>query len=420
MGIGEVEDLMARAEKKKRKSARRAAKQRAQQRQARPGEAQSRPSLLRRASVAGIVDAGQASANAMAGFTSSVTSILRNRSGTLSRRHRRMSGPGDIEEGEATGNNVEMEILGTGIIRTSPEGSGDGNDLNDHRDSHRPQSAPSTPSAPSRVEFSEPADRESRARDTSNSETSSTSATPSLHPPRTLGQLFSFPTTWLQVYLRKLQKAHQEAARKQVLQRVEIREQDAAGNHHAAVTGRDPDEPSPGLEGLPLGDEGAGWGLGSFGIKEHQESAKRLEEARTRMNEDRLLPSTGHPHASSSSRREAGTTAEDAQAGPSRHRQDNTGRDGTGGLEGEDQWEDMEDTSGSGTSSSGDVQARDAGENKGNSKKGKRKAGNDNNTREAGGDDENNGDRGGRGGAGSSWSWWGPLKDWRLADRSAF
>ena len=179
-----------------------------------------------------------------------------------------------------------------------------------------------------------------------------------------------------------------------------------------------------------MGDDGAGWGLGSFGIKEHQESAKRLEEARTRLNEDRLLPESTDAQASTGigKRRDVGANeraveSEEIRAGPSRPRQGGGAadtREGAESRDGEDQWEDVEGTSGtSGTSSSGEVQAaRDAADKK-RKNKGKRKAGSGDEA--GGGGAEGIGDRGGgggggggggtaRGGAGSSWSWWGPLK----------
>ena len=376
---------MERAEKKKRKAARRAARLRAQNVKA--GD-KPRNGLRRHASVAGIVDAGQASANAMAGFTSSVTSILRNRSGTLSRRQRTAS-TADVEHGET----VEMNALRT-AKPTSTDGHGS------------PENAP-VPSSPSRVGFSEPHHPESGPRDTSNSETSSTSATPSLHSPQSLGQLLSFPTTWLQIYFRKLARAHQEAARKQVLQRADIRSQ--VFDPHRNST-----EVPTGAKSPRVGDEdGLGWGLGKFGIKEHQDGARRLQEARERLREERLLPTPTEeePEAGPSRPRrpveveevEAESGGEAGEVGPSGTAGDGVvERRGEGG-ENEEDWEDVDGTS---SSSSGPGRG-----NKEKKKKGKQKEGEEPGGRRPGG-------AGGAGGSG--WSWWGPLKQWRLSDRSTF
>ncbi|ORX38325.1 hypothetical protein BD324DRAFT_655690 [Kockovaella imperatae] len=440
MGIGEVEDLMERAEKKKRKLARRAARQRANA----AASGQTRQPLYRHSSFAGLVDAGQASAQAMVGFTSSVTSILRNRSGTLSRRHRTMSGQGDIENGEGA---VELDNLGSSPTAqhsiSLDDNRGPGSVDNGH-----------LPSSPSRVGFSTSRGQEPPTRlETSNSETSSTSATPSLHPPKSVGQLLSFPTTWLQIYMRRLTKAHQEAARKQVLQKADLR-REVFEPHRAAAVGQetlslDAEIPSRPVVGPLSGeDDGVGWGLGRFGIKEHQESAKRLQEARERLQEERLLgstsagpsatrdeePSTAGPSKRSKDpvQRVMGSNARRAGKGKKPHAEDVAGSESLLGSglagspsaqrapapdaddpDGDGQWEDVDATASSSSSS----------EPRGHKGKGKKPV--SGNNRGGGGTGAGGGGGGGpsRGGGGSresGWSWWGPLKEWRLADRSSF
>ena len=374
----DAQDLMERAEKKKRKNARKAARQRADKRQPRN----------RATSLAGIVDAGHASANAMIGFTSSVAGILRNRKSTLVRRDTQRDESGNVDDEEQGA--IEM-----GSIRQ-----------------------PSQAAQSGRVGFSGTTPPGSRNNQQStNSETSSTSATPSLHVPHTLGQLLSFPTTWLQVYLRRLRRAHEDAARTAAMQRVERRQ--AVFDHRSrdlSAFERNVDERSP-REGLALDaaraeaaiveGEGVGWGLGSFGIKEHRETARRLRAARERLQEDRLLGSTVEdasaeepaqtPEAGGSSHDEPNQDQDPStQAGPSRPTERRPEEEG--------EWEDLDETS---SSSDAKSRARKRKKDKGQGKWRAKK-------------DESNDEEGGQGGRRGGWSWWGPLKDWRLSDRSVF
>ncbi|KAK4686444.1 hypothetical protein P7C73_g3695, partial [Tremellales sp. Uapishka_1] len=180
----------------------------------------------------------------------------------------------------------------------------------------------------------------------SNSDTSSTSRTPSLHSPQSLRSYLAFPTTWLQVYLRRLRRAHEDAAKKQALERLN-HASSGGGPVHGILRGAGRDE--------------SGWGLGRIGLKEQQESTRRLEVADRRLREDRLLE----------------MTAEEGE--------------GEGATRtGENEWEDVE----SPTKSTGGMAHR-----KGRKKQRKTEAGT---------------------GTGTGWSWWGPLRDWRLADRSAY
>jgi len=427
MGIGEVEvgcaliwngtdgqDLMERAEKKKRKSARKAAKLRAMDRQ---------PLRHRASSLAGIVDAGQASANAMAGFTSSVAGILRNRNATLTRRSTMRSerqNTGDEEEG-ALGSNIEMERLQSRVRTQTPQPSEAGTGGGAASAAERPGRS-GTPGA-GRVEFSAqttttpPDSRNGNIQQSTNSETSSTSATPSLHPPRTLGQLVSFPATWLQVYFRRLRRAHEDAARKAALAQVERRQQ--VFERRDRETRRDEAELAAARAEAALAEgEGVGWGLGSFGIKEHRESAKRLQAARERLQSDRLLSRTDEANEALETSQEAGPSTTEP-----RDRPDETERS----RRDESEWEDVEEEDEeTGTTSSGG--ARDAGRARKDKGKAREPAARQD-ERGGGGSGPSGGAggaaggaAGGGGGAGGtgSWSWWGPLKDWRLNDRSAF
>ena len=410
---------MERAEKKKRKSARKAAKQRALERQ---------PLRHRASSLAGIVDAGQASANAMAGFTSSVAGILRNRNNTLTRRSTMRSerrNTGDEEEG-TLGSNIEMERLQSRIRTQTPQPSEAGTGGGPASATAERPVRTGTPGlgGSGRVEFhpqtttTPPDSRNGNIQQSTNSETSSTSATPSLHPPRTLGQLVSFPATWLQVYFRRLRRAHEEAARKVALEQVERRQQ--VFERRDRETRRDEAELAAAHAEAALAEgEGVGWGLGSFGIKEHRESAKRLQAARERIHGDRLLSTTDEANEE----REA-----TAEAGPSVPEQ----RERPGGAErsrrDDSEWEDVEEEDEeTGTSSSGGArETRRASKDKGKAKEGAASRA------DRGGDGQGPSGPGGPAGGGTggggaqgaggtgSWSWWGPLKDWRLNDRSAF
>ena len=399
---------MERAERKKRKSARRAARLRGAE----------KPSLRHRSSsFANIVDASHASATAMAGFTSSVAGILRNRTGTLSRRNTGRSGSrGDEEVGTSAG--IEMETLRRSTQSPPSDTPADNSAIAAVPDPSDPDPDPapvrgSTPAATGRVGFSTPPDsRNGAMQQSTNSETSSTSATPSLHPPRTFGQLVSFPTTWLQVYFRRLRRAHEDAARKAALEQVERRQQvferraetrqDAATLHAARVD-------AAAVEGDNLG-----WGLGSFGIKEHRESAKRLQAARERLQENRLLSTAGDETEGETTEAEIA----EPEAGPSTRRV----RYDTTPTREESEWEDMDEDTGT-TSSGGDRNRERASAGRtSEAALGPALAGGGAVSPEEA-EQGVAGDTGGRPTTQAnkgSWSWWGPLKDWRLNDRSAF
>ena len=243
---------MERAERKKRKAAKRAARTR------------QVPKRTRSLSI--VTDAPATAASAIGGLTSSVTGILRNRSIRGTRRRISQSAAvgspmGDVEEG------IEMASVPSPTIRTRETLA------NNRR---------ATPSPQQHVEFSSSAGPEGTRQFTNtntNSETSSTSQTPSLHAPRTVGQLVALPTTWLQIYLRRLRHAHEDATKKQALKRAEKRQRVfGSGDSRAVGAGA--------LAGTALEpvqerarDEEVGWGLGRFGIAEHEASVRLLRES---------------------------------------------------------------------------------------------------------------------------------------------
>ncbi|WVQ79711.1 hypothetical protein IAT38_001811 [Cryptococcus sp. DSM 104549] len=373
MGIGEVEDIMERQERKKRKQAKQAARARtaaAQGKSAPPGALDSR----RRAnSLAGIAD----------GFTSGVTSILRtSRSGTLTRRQTMRS---TTDEGLAEEGAIEMDELG----QRRREGRGDGAAAGGSG------SGSGSGSGDQHVEFEDQGDIAGESNNSAsrgiqqstNSETSSTSATPSLHAPRSVGQLFSYPTTWLVVYMRRLRKAHQEAAKNAAIERAERRQRVFAESDWNEAGRRDASR----LEAGVVSGDDVGWGLGRFGIREHEESARRLREADENLSEGRLLGDQRRERSREGSRERS--SQERARGEPT------PGRPRDGGETTEGEWEDID----SSTSSSENRRGR----------RSKRRRG-------QGGDGANEGEDGRRQQGGSGWSWWGPLRDWRLADRSTF
>lgn len=464
---------MERAEKKKRRTAKKAARQRSIAKANRSGtashndDAASRPTTMRRTASSRV---SEASAAAMAGFASSVTGILRGRTGTLSRRRGSAhEGDGDRGENGAANRNdnfIELDELarpqarrqGTGATAVSAPGavSGTGARAVTTGDVSTPQ-----------VGFSASTYSGSQGRNqiSSNSETSSTSNTPSLNPPRTVGQFLSYPTTWLWVYLRQLRRAHEDAAKKQAVARAE-RRQKVFGEHVAGKSKEGPRVRSPDEVEL-------GWGLGAFGIREHEEGERRLQEAGERLREDRLLPVSetdpsglagaadgaagevdgpvaaqeeeGDPGPSSLQHRHsrlAEATDDDGAVTPSatpRINEERAGHDNEGESGGttprprsiptqtqtqaqaqvqstsrnpirtgrgrDEEWTDVDSDSDSDSDSSESGGRR-------------RRRRNRNRNRNRNGDGD--GDEDGADGAGKSWSWWGPLKKWRLADRSTF
>ncbi|OCF32689.1 hypothetical protein I316_05610 [Kwoniella heveanensis BCC8398] len=446
MGIGEVEDIMERAERKKRKQAKAAARARQAGAHNSRNDASSAANRIRATSLSGMAD----------GISTGVTSILRSSraaAGTLTRRNTAREGDDHLAEQGA----IELSPMGANATGGARERDNVGSAGRDRE------------SGGHHVEFDRSAtlgtgeESLSRGRggQSTTSETSSTSATPSLHPPRTLGQLLSFPTTLLVIYLRRLRKAHEEATKQQALARAERRQRvfHEAGAVAGVGGGGETSNSARFERGVVLGgDEDVGWGLGRFGIKEHEESARRLRAAGERLNEERLLGrSTGNdgtgdegeagdgngigngiggdvgvgsrersPEGSRSHSREretavqadeqdgadrAGDTGRPTPSGPStsvRHSEQAeaptpAAARGTGTAADEGEWEDVESSN-------------DSSEDRIRRRNERRRGGRG----EGATTTQDDGRRRQREGRGGGWSWWGPLREWRLNDRSVF
>ncbi|WVW85403.1 hypothetical protein I302_107441 [Kwoniella bestiolae CBS 10118] len=399
MGIGEVEDIMERAERKKRKAAKAASRARLAA-SGSGGTNNTSANRLRATSLSGIAD----------NLTSGVTSILKtstrvasNAGGTLTRRNTaRDRDRENNDEHLAESGAIELDDL----------------TQNQHRSPQQQQHVEFDSIAIGENEGSLTNSRVRPGQTSTTSETSSTSATPSLHPPTNLKQLLSFPTTLLYIYLRKLRKAHEEATKQQALERAQRRQKvfhespsppvnsgGGGGSRRNSNTIRY----ERGVEG---GAEDIGWGLGKFGIREHEESARRLRQAGERLNEERLLGGGGGNEASGSGTGIGNISREDVPALgevveiPQQNHGEGEGDQGENvpmqtqpppQAQDEGEWEDIDSSN-----SSSDVNNR---------RRNRRRGNNQNQT----GGTADNGDR-----TGSGWSWWGPLRDWRLNDRSAF
>ncbi|KAK8854613.1 hypothetical protein IAR55_003352 [Kwoniella newhampshirensis] len=401
MGIGEVEDIMERAERKKRKQAKVASRARAAAARSNAKPTANSPNT----SVTGRLRAGSLAAGLADGFASGVTSILKNsRSGNLTRRQTARSYSNDEHRAEEGSLAIEMDDLAR---RRQTE---------DEQHVEFEASQAQGPSASDSNANSNSRTGGGTIRQSTNSETSSTSATPSLHPPTTLGQLFSYPTTWLAVYLRRLRKAHEEAAKSQALERAEKRQKVFSEGGEAARPDSVIGTSSGGGPGIGLAQaqrasarqeagvvsgEDVGWGLGRFGIRKHEESARRLRQAGEIMSDNRLL--SGQVGESTPDE----VVGESSRTGTMALAPETSGRTAAG-LAGDGDWEDID--SSNDTSSSG---AAAAARRKASNGKGKRKA----EGQEQGERPDQPVDRTGQG---SGWSWWGPLKEWRLNDRSLF
>lgn len=266
MGIGEVEDIMERALRKRRKAARRA-----HRREVINGTGAA-PGARRHLSAKDVVKNGT---NAVVGFTSSLHHLVNSSgshaSATGSETRRRRADPErepDVEEG--------LDAIELGSVRIQEpvrsDGSGSGG-----------------------------SGSAGGAHPSSNSETSSTSRTPSLHPPKTLSELVAYPTTWLQVYFRRLRKEHEEAARRRAVEQAQRRSRVPAihSAHSAHGQARVLDEPS-------------GWGLGAYGLREAEESTRRVQEANRQIRQEALLRARSKDSDASGSDADGDADADDA------------------------------------------------------------------------------------------------------------
>ncbi|TXT08867.1 hypothetical protein VHUM_02995 [Vanrija humicola] len=221
----------------------------------------------------------------------------------------------------------------------------------------------------------------------SNSETSSTSRTPSLHPPQTARELISYPLTWFQVYLRRLRRAHEEATRRSAVEQAERR------SRVPTIAGTSVQPPE-------------GWDLGAYGVREHRESTRRLHEAQRQMVANQLLSAEEGEDTRSSTRRRRRARISSASAinipmvGEPESLDEREGQDPN--------WEDVDSTTGD---DEDDIDDDPHQSDKDSDV--------DEHTARPGGSGAAT-PRGKAGAGTSSWSWWGPLKEWRLADRSKF
>jgi hypothetical protein len=394
MGIGEVEDIMERALRKRRKAARRAHRRDVINSHTH-GNAQKK-----HLSAKDVVKNGT---NAVVGFTSSLHHLVNSSgshgSGGSETRRRRHADPDrepDVEEG--------LEGIELGSVRIQEpvrsEGSGSGSGGGAH---------------PS-----------------SNSETSSTSRTPSLHPPKTLSELVAYPTTWLQVYFRRLRKEHEEAARRRAVEQAQRRSRVPA--IHGGQQPRVLDEPS-------------GWGLGAYGLREAEESTRRVQEANRQIRQEALLranskdsdasasegegdePRRTHRHDSTRSARSARSRRESAERAERAERADRLER---GGIVPDDELrgtasrrtEDTQFTHDTGASAeTGDTELKteDDEEVVGELVERPEERGQ---WEDISSDEEQGRERDRRRererAINPGWSWWGPLREWRLVERNTY
>lgn len=412
MGIGEVEDIMERTMRKRRKAARREHSRNVMSAvNDDADEAQRRPQT-----VAGAIKSGT---SAVVGFTSSLAHLRPSTGGSAPgsgagsaaagpsstgggslariRRNRRSARARRDEEEGITDGDEDVEAIELGAVRLTepPRDNATENGSGQGSGGRHPQSS------------------------NSNSETSSTSRTPSLHAPRSVAEFVAYPATWLQVYIRRLRKAHEEATRRRAVEQAERR----ARVPTMAASADD------------------GWGLGAFGVREHQESTWRLQEADRQLRVNRLLEEgedgveeeggeedggrvKGHRN---SARGSPLTSRRNSLAQPARsfRERERLERETSGARASaqaptpprmerdETEWEDVEsDSSQRRRRRSRSLRSRVSGASLRESHRDSRGDRDDDDTPE---DDSPRQEAGG-----SSWSWWGPLREWRLQDRSTF
>jgi hypothetical protein len=368
MGIGEVEDIMERTLRKRRKAARRAHSRQVM------ATANEEEAPRRQQTVAGAIKTGT---NAVVGFTSSLAHLRKSAAGSAPGSAASVAG---AAEGSAGGGSLaRMRIRRARPRRDVEEGISDGEaggeiiELGTVRLEEPP---------PGQSEHSGGSGGRQPQSSNSNSDTSSTSRTPSLHAPRSVAEFVAYPATWLQVYIRRLRKAHEDATRRRAVEQAERR----ARVPNIAASADD------------------GWGLGSFGIREHQESTWRLQEADRQLRANALLEEDEEDEDEvvrqprNSARESARTSRRNSVAHPRSFRETREAQTQTTRVEeqaDEGEWEDVSDEE--------PVGRRDSARSR-------------NSRREAARDEAPRRPQM----TGSSWSWWGPLRDWRLQDRSTF
>ncbi|KAL7422379.1 hypothetical protein Q5752_003025 [Cryptotrichosporon argae] len=321
MGIGEVEDMIQRAERRKRRAARRARTTRV------PAPTEASTSTARRLRATGLVGAVRASTTAVAGFTSGLgLASIRSGSGAAGGgpRRRRRASAADVEEGlEAIEMADRRSAAGSAVSSRRPSAPGSGPEAEGGGSVRAEAAVPEAEAGPTA---------------STQSETSTTSRTPSLTltAPRTLGAALAFPYVAAAVYVHKLKRAHADAAR-------------ARAADHAHRRSR-----------AYIADDGRGWGLGSSGLRERAEGDRRLRAAAGAIRAERLIRTDTADSASPPETGEAAAVGVDEAASPAQDK--------------DADWEDVRPAPG-----------RQPDHN-----------------------------------VGTGFSWWGPLREWRLADRSTF
>lgn len=302
--------------------------------------------------------------SAIVGITSGVAGIWRNtNAGSIRRRTTTSSHSENVAQDEETGHaaspSEEVEARSTGPRVTVVE-----NAVERAEAPRGPQSVASgTPGS-------------------SSSTDSSTSRTPSLHAPGSIGSVLRYPATWLQIYMRKLRIAHEAAATKKAAERENLRLKVFAGATLAnpgttAVNDsirreRRREQSRSGPRDAATGNamdegDGYGWGLGSFGLRAQQEGRQRLQEAHRQVREGRLLSRDDVEAGSIAEQLDASTATETGQSPSEEDPRAN-----------ESEWVDANEERESPAPAPAAVKPA------------------------------------------FSWSWWGPLREWRLADRSVF
>jgi len=114
---------------------------------------------------------------------------------------------------------------------------------------------------------------------------SSSSSDASPMPLESVSGIFAYPINLVLRYVRNLRSGHEEATKRKVLRRAKLRQQVFEG-HNGATS--------------------EGWGLGSFGIREAEDSERRLSEANRIARGEQLIPERSGP----SGEEEEGASAE--------------------------------------------------------------------------------------------------------------
>jgi hypothetical protein len=121
---------------------------------------------------------------------------------------------------------------------------------------------------------------------------SSSSSDASPMPLESVSGIFAYPINLVLRYVRNLRSGHEEATKRKVLRRAKLRQQVFEGHNGATSDG---------------------WGLGSFGIREAEDSERRLSEANRIAREEQLLPAARN--VSSRGEEDGGSAESDLESG---------------------------------------------------------------------------------------------------------